>query len=65
MSQGFPGDSAVKNPPAKEIWVHSRGQEDFLEEEMATHSGTLIWEIPGTEKPGGLQPMESQRVGHS
>ena len=29
---------------------------------MATHSSIPAWEIPGTEKPGGLQSMESQRV---
>ena len=31
---------------------------------MATHSSILIWEIPWTEEPGGLQSMELQRVGH-
>ena len=31
---------------------------------MATHSSILAWRIPGTEKPGGLQCIESQRVGH-
>ena len=37
---------------------------DPLEKEMVTHSGTLAWKIPWTEKPGGLQFMGSQRVGH-
>ena len=32
---------------------------------MATHSGTLAWKIPSTEKPGRLQSMWSQRVGHT
>ena len=32
---------------------------------MATHSSILAWRIPWTEEPGGLQPMESQRVGHN
>ena len=46
---GFPGSSAVKNPPAmQETWVRSLGQEDPLEKEMATHSSSLIWEIPLT-----------------
>ena len=36
-------------------------QEDPQEKEMATHSNILAWEIPGTEKPGGLQSMESQK----
>ena len=35
-----------------------------LEKEMATHSSTLAWKIPWTEKPGRLQSMGSQRVGH-
>ena len=34
-----------------------------LEKEMATHSSILAWKIPWTEEPGGLQSMESQRVG--
>ena len=32
---------------------------------MATHSATLAWKIPWMEKPGRLQSMESQRVGHN
>ena len=44
-----------KNPPAnQETWVQSPGQEDPLEKKIATHSGNLAWEIPGTEEPGGL-----------
>ena len=40
--ESFPGGSAVKNPPAmQETWVRSLGEEDFLEEEMATHSSIL------------------------
>ena len=31
---------------------------------MAPHSSTLAWKIPWTEEPGGLQPMESLRLGH-
>ena len=55
----------VKNPPAMwEIWVQSLGWEDPLEKGMATHSSILAWRIPWTEEPGGLQFMESQRVGH-
>ena len=34
-----------------------------VEKEMATHSSTLAWKIPWTEEPGGLQSMESLRVG--
>ena len=41
-NMGFPGGSVVKNLPAmQEIQVLSLGQEDFLEEEMATHSNVL------------------------
>ena len=35
-----------------------------LEKEMATHSSVLAWRVPGTEEPGGLLSMGSQRVGH-
>ena len=44
--------------------VRSLGQEDPLEKEMATHSSIFAWEIPGTEEPGGLQSVESQRIGN-
>ena len=40
------------------------GQDDLLEEGMATHSSILSWRIPWTEEPDGLQSMGSQRVGH-
>ena len=40
------------------------GEEDPLEKGMATHSNILAWRIPWTEKPGGLQPIGSQRVRH-
>ena len=56
----------VKSPPAmRETQVQSLGQEDPLEEEMAAHSSILAWEIPWGEEPGGLQSMDSQRVGHN
>ena len=55
----------VKNLPAmQETWVQFLGQEDPLEKEMATHSSTLAWKIQWTEKPGRLQSMGSQIVGH-
>ena len=55
----------VKNPPAMlEMWVRSLGQEDPLEEGMATHSSILAWEIPWTEEPGELQSTGSLRVEH-
>ena len=63
IQTGFPGDSVVKNLPAKqETQIGSLGWEDPLEKEMATHSNILAWEIPWTEEPGGLWGMELQRV---
>ena len=50
----------VKRLPAmREIWVQSLGQENPLEKEMATHSSTLAWKIPGMEEPGRLHSMGS------
>ena len=46
------------------MWVRARGQEDPLEEEMATHSSILAWRIPWTEELGGLQSIRSPRIGH-
>ena len=46
----------------QETWIQSLGQEDTLEEEMATHSSILAWKIPWTEEPGGLQSMGFQIV---
>ena len=51
-------------PGMRETRVQSLGREDPLEKEMATHSSTLAWRIPWKEKPGRLQSMGSQRVGH-
>ena len=48
----------------QEVQVRSLGQEDPLEEEMATYSSILSWKIPWTEEPGGLQSKELRRVGH-
>ena len=54
----------VKNLPAmQETRVQSLGQEDPLEKEMVIHS-SIVWRIPWTEKPGGLQSRGSQRVRH-
>ena len=47
----------------QEMWVQSVGQEDPLEEEMATHSSSLAWKIPWTEEPGGLQPQGHKELG--
>ena len=47
------------------MWVQPLGQEEPLEEEMATHSSIRVWKIPWTEEPGWLQSMGLQRVGHN
>ena len=55
----------VKHLPTMwETWVQSLDREDPLEKEMATHSSTHAWKIPWMEKPGRLQSMGLQRVGH-
>ena len=67
----FPGGSVVslvaqriKRLPAMwETRVRSLGWEDPLEKEMATHSSTLAWRIPWTERPGRQLSMGLQRVG--
>ena len=54
-------DQLVKSLPVmRETEVQSLERED-LEKEMAAHSSILAWEIPWTEKPGGLQSMGSQK----
>ena len=64
---GFLDGSVVKSLPVMQKMqemprVQSLGQEDPLEEIMATHSSILAWVIPWTEEPGGLQFIESLRV---
>ena len=48
----------------QEMQVLSLGQEDPLEEHMATHSSILAWRIPWTKEPCRLQSMGLQRVCH-
>ena len=48
----------------QEMQVHPLGQEDPLEESMATHLNVLAWTIPWTEEPGGLQSIGSQNIEH-
>ena len=45
----------------QQMQVRSLGWEDTLEEEMASHSGILAWDIPWTEEPDGLQSMGLQK----
>ena len=65
---GFPSGSVVKNPlsvqESQETQVQSLCWKDPLEEGMVTHSSILVWEIPQTEEPGGLQSTGLQRFGH-
>ena len=62
MAQGIKNLSAMQ--VTQETQIQFLGQEDLLEEEMATHSSILAWKIPWTEEPGGPQSTGSQRVGH-
>ena len=56
----------VKNLPAmQETSLQFLGQEEPLENGMATHSSILAWRIPCTEKPGGLSALGLQKAGHS
>ena len=59
------GQIVMEMPTVKKTQVQSVGQEDPLENEMATHSNILAWTIPWTEEPGRLQSLGSQRVGHA
>ena len=67
---GFPGGASGKEPACqfrrhKRSGLASLNGEDPLEEGMATHSSILAWRIPRIEKPGGLQSIALQRVGHN
>ena len=66
LTSGFPGGSNGKESACNSLGDLGliTGQEDPLEEGMATHSRVLAWRIPGTVEPGGLPSMESHRVGH-
>ena len=48
----------------QEMRVLSLGQEDPLEEEMATYSSILAWKVPWTEEPGELQSKGLQKIRH-
>ena len=65
----LPSGSAIENPPAiqksQEMRVRSLGQEDPLEEGMATHSSIVSWRISWTEEPGGLRSIGSHRLRHN
>ena len=53
----------VKSLPAvRETQVRSLGEEDTLEEEMATHSSILAWKMPWTEEPGTVHGVPKSRT---
>ena len=59
----------VKKPPAnagdlRDLQVQSLGREDHLDEGMATHSSILVWRIPWSEEPAGLQSIRLPRIGY-
>ena len=47
-----------------ELWVQFLSQEDPLVEGRLTHCSIPAWRIPWTKEPGGIKPIELQRVGH-
>ena len=59
------GKESTCSKETQKIWIQPLGWEDALEEEMATHSSILAWEVPWKEKPGGPQSMGLQRVRHN
>ena len=54
-------ETIIRLSTMQETQVQSRGREELLEKEMATHSSILTWEIPWTEEPGGPQSMGSEK----
>ena len=60
---GFPSGSVNKESTcnARDLGsLPGSVPEDVLEKEMATHSSIVVWRIPWTEEPGGLQSLGSQ-----
>ena len=65
-NEGFPGGLVIKQTgkihmPKQEMQARSLGREDPLEKEMETHSSILVWKIPWTEEPAGLQILGLQK----
>ena len=57
-----PGGLVKKMPAMQETRVWYLGWEDTREKEIATHSSILVWEIPWSEEPSGLQSMGLQEL---
>ena len=65
FAMGFPDVAVVKNPPTNAgDRVQALGQEDALEQEVATYSSILAWRMPWAEEPDGLQSLGLHRVEH-
>ena len=64
LPQWLSGEESPAMQEMQETQVQSLGQEDSLEEGMATHSSILAWRNPWAEEPGRLQSMPLQRVRH-
>ena len=63
ITRAFLVAQLVKDLPVmQDTWVLFLGQEDPLENGMATHSSILAWRKPWTEQHGGLQSMKSQEL---
>ena len=65
---GFPGGSVKILPPTQEtqeMWAWSLGQEDPLEEEMASHSSVLPWKTHGQRSLAGYSPWSHKRIRHN
>ena len=58
MGTSLVAQTVKRLPAMRETWAQSLGQEDPLEKEMAAHSSILAWEIPWTEEPGRLKPID-------
>ena len=65
QGKNLPANAGGAGDRRQETRVWSLGGEDPLEQEMATHSSILAWEIPWAEEPGRLQSMRSQGVRHA
>ena len=65
MVKNLPANAGdIRDPGLIPTSRRSPGQEDPLEEGMATHSNILAWRIPWIEDPGGQQSIGLQRVRH-
>ena len=65
LTSSLVAQTVQRLPTVRETQDQSLGWKDLLEKETATHSSILAWKIPWMEEPGGLQSIESNRVGHN